>query len=133
MAAARRIGRSTLPAIKTESAESLAEDCGWTPVWVEDAAAGIAIAPEFEMAAPADAEIAHAIEATEPCGCMGRKESAEAERETFDAWAADESAGESEDELVEQAGPASAAIEAPFGWDDIRDALEAVGERGKRV
>jgi subtilisin family serine protease len=128
VAAARRIGRSKPPAVTTESSETLAEDCGWTPVWVEDAAAGIGMAPAIEMTAPADLEFVESIEASEPCGCMGRKGSSAAEREPFEAWAA----GESEEELFEQSGPESGSIEAPFGWDDVRDALEAVGERGDR-
>ena len=125
---ARRLVRSERPAAEStdealseelSSTETPTDDVGWSPVWIEDIAYG-----RFTP------EVVEAAESQEACGCASRLEPAESEAaETSDAWTTDED----EDEPLEDDEPAPEPIEAPFGWEDVRDALDVIEDREERT
>jgi subtilisin family serine protease len=129
VAAARHLGRSAQLSATPASTETPTEEIGWTPVWVEDAAAGIGISTGIEDGAPGDGEIVQTIESTEGCGCASRGDSSVPESEPLDEWDADEDEGE----MFEDSGPATESIEAPVAWEDVREALEVFDELEERV
>jgi subtilisin family serine protease len=122
VAAARQFARphqagSGGPVLSTQT-----EEAGWGSVWAEDTAAMTELdpTPDIERESDEDARIATTVETDESCGCAGgRDSSAPASPEQFEV----EDEGEDESEWLETSEPAD-VIEAPFQWEDVRDALE---------
>ena len=96
--------------------ETESEEAGWAPVSVEDEV----VVPEDETEALDENAMAleHAIDAVSPapalakeeeCGCV-RGEDREPAEEPTETWTEE---------------PQEEQIESPFGWEDVRDALEA--------
>ena len=138
VAAARRLVRSERPAetsadeavseeavsegaVSEEalSTEAPSEEVGWSPVWIEDIALG-----RFTP------ELVEPAESPEPCGCSGRREAAASEvLETSDEWQTDED----EDETLDEDEAEPEPIETPFGWEDVRDALDVIEDPEERA
>jgi hypothetical protein len=121
VAAARRLVRSEqlaetsaeeAPSEELPPTETAAEEVGWPPVWIEDIAFG-----RFAS------EVVQPAESPEPCGCSGRREAPESEAAaTLDEWETDED----EDTELNDEQAAPEPIGAPFGWEDVRDALDVI-------
>ncbi len=157
VAAARQIGQTQAPAPQTQTLAPQtqvpaaqaredweAEPTGWTPVWVEDAAAGTEIDQDASTDAPEDAGIVAAPELegvlatatpvedcgcgcrkepapVEDCGCAPRHETTASEAESDeDIFASDEV---HEGEPLAPFGASDESIDSPFAWEDVRDAL----------
>jgi subtilisin family serine protease len=161
VAAARQLGRQAAPApAPREDLE--ADEAGWAPVWVEDAAAAEADerAPDRIEAGPLGDAAPVVVsrdrvpedcgcgrreaEAAEGCGCGGPRPSAPVEdcgcsrrvENAAEVEAAEVDGAESwddgadEGEPVAPFGTAPGSMEAPFGWDDVQEALADLEERG---
>lgn len=124
VAAARRFRRpervrTASPVLATET-----EEAGWTPVWTADAAAAdVDDTVELSRESDEDVRLATTIETGAPsgCGCRG---------EPSPQPPSEQLEGEDEDdsEWLEMSAPAELA-EAPFEWEDLREALEVFEER----
>jgi subtilisin family serine protease len=126
VAAARRFARPdqarpTGPLISTQT-----EEAGWMPVWAEDAAVTeVDTTTGMEPESDENVRIATTVETDESRGSAGLGDSsAPASSEQFEA----EDEDEDESEWLETSEPAD-LVEAPFQWEDVRDALEFFEER----
>jgi subtilisin family serine protease len=129
VAAARRLrvpDQQPSTARPVEDAES--EQTAWTPIWVEDAASGAEIdsMAVTERDVDEDAAVTAHDHMEEDCGCGGRRKSpALANSDVLEG--ADED-WEDEADPIEVFESTAEQIERPFGWEDVRDALEAFDE-----
>jgi len=118
VAAARRLARSEQPPAAAPAVETLLEDIGWAPVWVEDAAEGRFVP-----------EILETVELGESCGCSSHQQAVATDgTEALDEWEVDQA----ETEQLDDFGPSPEPIETPFGWEDVREAFEVLEDREER-
>jgi subtilisin family serine protease len=124
VAAARRIGmeKRDEPARKTTTAheyqaEALPEAAGRAAVWLKDAAEAEAIAATGVDEAAAESD------STE-CGC-GRAAS-QPQEETVNSFRSDEDAEDAD--TFDEFDAIEKEIDAPFMWEDVQEALEAIEE-----
>lgn len=127
VAAARRFARKA-PGPARSLLSSEAEAVGWTPVWVQDVAPGDVDSNGVTDSESDEAAIGPPVETDEPCGCAARGTSAQpppldlSEREAEDE---DDQRAQKESEWLESSEPED-LTEAPFQWEDLREAIEVL-------
>jgi subtilisin family serine protease len=124
VAAARRIGLekrgqgAPASAVANEhEPEALPEEAGRAPGWLEDAAEAALVAPS---------EVAEGVPESDPAECGCGRAASQPKEETVNSYRSDENAEDAttfdEFDAVEE------EIDAPFMWEDVQEALEAIEE-----